>query len=268
MESHLALYHWKQKCERTSHRFAWSEYRQGEGLCRFGSSASRVLNVMPRLRMEDEVMNRSELESLIQNCVECKRDEIISDYILPDKPNSFYGLNNPKVMILDHSPTVRTSEKVSIVLKMDKPQQPLYQYINKNILEPLGICDSDLYCTNIIKCRTNALPEDILSSIHFFDRVFMFSRRLLEKEIATIKPNLIISLSEPVLKVISKTYMNKELKTKESFGRIFSLKILGLSIRYIPVVHIPKGYNSLVAKHYFPEQTNRLITIRESRILC
>ncbi len=219
-----------------------------------------------KLRIGDEVMNHSKLESLIQNCVECKRDEIISDYILLDKPSSFYGSNNPKVMILGHSPAVRTYEKASVVLKMDKPQQPLYQYINKKILEPLGICVSDLYCTNIIKCQTKALPEDIPPSIHFFDRAFMLCRKLLEKEIATIKPDLIISLSETVLKVMSKTYMNEELKMKESFGRIFSLKILGLSIPYIPVVHIPKGPNSLVAKHYFPEQTNRLITIRESQI--
>jgi len=216
--------------------------------------------------MGDEVMNHSELESLIQNCAECRRDEIISDYILLDKPSSFYGSDKPKVMIIGHSPAVRTSEKASIVLKMDKPQQPLYQYINKSILEPLGLCVSDLYCTNIIKCQTKALPEDISPSFHFFDRAFMLCRKLLEKEIATIKPDLVISLSETVLKLISKTYMNRELKMKESFGRIFYLEILGRSIPYIPVVHIPKGPNSLVAKHYFPEQTNRLIAIRESRI--
>jgi len=211
-------------------------------------------------------MNHIELESLIQNCVECKRDKIVSEYVLFDKPSSFYGSDNPKVMILGHSPTVKTSEKASVVLKMDKPKQPLYQYIHENILEPLGISVSDLYCTNIIKCQTKALPEDISPSIHFFDRAFMLCRKLLEKEIEVIKPSLIVSLSERVLKVVSKTYMNEELKMKESFGRIFFLKISGLSIPYIPVVHIPKGSNSLVAKHYFPEQTNRLIAIRESRI--
>lgn len=165
-------------------------------------------------------------------------------------------------MIIGHSPTVRTTEEASVVLKMDKPQQPLYQYTTKSILDPLGISISELYCTNIIKCQTKCLPEDISSPIKFFDKAFFQCRRLLEKEIEIIRPNLIITLSETVLKLISKTYMGKELKMKESFGRIFDLRISGLSVPYIPVVHIPKGPESKVAKHYFPEQTNRLIRIK------
>jgi hypothetical protein len=216
--------------------------------------------------MGDEVMEHLELEKLIQNCIECKSDEIISEYILLERPSSFYGSDNPNVMILGHSPTVRTSEKASFVLKMNKPKQPLYQYINEFILKPLGISVSNIYCTNIIKCQTKTLPEDILSSINFFDRTFLSCRKLLEMEIATIKPDLIIGLSETVLKLMSKNYMDEELTMKESFGKIFSLKISELTIPYIPVVHIPKGPNSLVAMHYFPEQTNKLIAIRESQI--
>lgn len=203
------------------------------------------------------------LESLIQNCVECKREELISNYICFRKPSSFCGSKNPKTMILGHSPAVRTTEEASVVLKMDKPNQPLYQYITKSILEPLDIAVSDLYCTNIIKCQTKCPPEDISASINFFDRAFSQCRMLLEREIVTIKPNLIISLSETVLKLISKTYMGKELEMKESFGQIFYLKISGLTVPYIPLVHIPKGPKSRTAKYYFPEQTNRLLRIRE-----
>lgn len=208
-------------------------------------------------------MERCNLESLIENCAGCRVEELISNYLCFRKPSLFYGSKNPKIMILGHSPAVRTTEEASVVLKMDKPNQPLYKYIMKNILEPLDISVSDLYCTNIIKCQTKCLPEGIPSSINFFDRAFSQCRMLLEREIVTIKPNLIISLSETVLKLISKTYMGKDLNMKESFGQVFYLQISGFTVPYIPVVHIPKGPKSKVAKYYFPEQTNRLIRIRE-----
>ena len=202
------------------------------------------------------------LESAIQDCVECQSDESISSFVLFSKPCSFYGSETPRIMVVGHSPTVRTTEEASVVLKMDKPDQPLYRYIEKSLLEPLGISVSELYCTNIIKCKTKLLPEDISSSVDFFDRAFLKCSRLFEKEVATLKPDLIISLSERVLKLLSKGYMGKELNMKESFAQILYLQISGFCVPYIPIVHIPKGPKSKVAKHYFPEQANRLIGIR------
>ena len=203
------------------------------------------------------------LENTIQECVMCQSDDLISDFVLFSKPNSFYGSKTPRIMIVGHSPKVRTAEEASVVLKMDKPDQPIYQYIKKSLLEPLGLTVSELYCTNVIKCKTKVLPEEIPSSVDFFDRAFSKCCNLFEKEVATLKPDLIVSLSERVLKLLSKGYMGKELNMKDSFARIFYLQISGFCVPYIPIVHIPKGSQSTVAKHYFPEQTNRLIGIRD-----
>jgi hypothetical protein len=52
--------------------------------------------------------------------------------------------------------------------------------------------------------------------------------------------------------------MEKKLKMKDSFAQLLKLSINEKTYNYIPLVHIPKGNNSLVARHYFPVQTKRL----------
>ncbi len=76
-------------------------------------------------------------------------------------------------------------------------------------------------------------------------------------EIQKLRPKYIISFSETVLKQISKECLGKTLTMQESFGEVFDLEIQGMTINYIPVVHLPR-VNSKVEKHYFPAQTEKL----------
>lgn len=196
------------------------------------------------------------LNNCLRTCQECKQNSNISDYVLFRKPNSFYGSDHPRVMLLGHSPTVRTSQEADVVLKMDKKSQPLYKYITGIILEPLGIPLEQVYCTNMIKCQTSIPPQDI-KKINFIDLAFSKCSELFEFEVKEIQPKLIISFSETVLKQICKKYMSNKLNMKECFGDLFYLDINGFQVQYIPVVHLPKK-NSFVEQHYFPKQTQKL----------
>ncbi len=101
------------------------------------------------------------LETEIQQCNRCNTVSEIAGLIEYSKPLSFYGSSNPRIMLVGHSPAVRTKTKAAYVLKMNQPNLPLYKYITEMILTPLNIDISELYCTNLIKCLTKGLPEDI-----------------------------------------------------------------------------------------------------------
>ena len=105
------------------------------------------------------------------------------------------------------------------------------------------------------------MPEDIPNRKQFFEKSFINCGKILEQEIAIIRPKLIICLSERVLHILSEKYMGIKLNMKDSYGKLFELKINGIDYYFIPVVHLPKGANSNVAKTYFPYQTERLKNI-------
>lgn len=200
------------------------------------------------------------IKSQIENCRNCENIE----GVLLEKPKVHIGGDSPKVMLIGHSPSVRVAEKAETVLKMDKPNGNLYKYITKEILEPLGIEEDNLYCTNLIKCFTEKLPEDVnRRNKNYIEDIFEFCSRILEKEVELIKPELIISLSERVLKILSKKYMGEQYKMNESFGKLYTLNISNLKTKYIPVVHFPKPYNTKIKEYYFPEQTNRLAILKD-----
>lgn len=67
----------------------------------------------------------ADIEYEIESCCKCKDIYGIS----LNKPKLFCGENNPKVMIIGHSPTVRVLEKAKVVLKMDRSNGELYKYI-------------------------------------------------------------------------------------------------------------------------------------------
>ncbi len=204
-------------------------------------------------------MNTEIVEKEIQDCKACQNVKQITF----DKPIVFKGRSNNTVMIIGHSPTVRSKSQAYTVLKLDMPNLQLYKYIIEKILDPLNISIDNVYATNLIKCKTTLLPEDIKNSKQLFEKTFYNCRKLLEKEIESVQPQLIISLSERVLHILSETYMSKKLNMKDSFAQLYKLQINGKEYDYIPVVHLPKGRNSNVAKTYFPYQVDRLKMLRK-----
>ncbi len=118
-----------------------------------------------------------------------------------------------------------------------------------------------MYCTNLIKCNTSKLPEDLNKlNKEYIEVVFNNCSKLFESEVEEINPKLIISLSGRAFEILSEKYLGKD-----SFGKLFVLNIRNKEIPYIPVIHIPK-YKK-VKKYYFPEQTERLKIFMENDII-
>jgi uracil-DNA glycosylase family 4 len=173
-----------------------------------------------------------------------------------EKPFSWIGKSEIKIVMVGHSPYVRSSQKAEYVLKIDRQKQGLYKYITGEILEPLGININNVYFTNLLKCLTDNPPENIRPKA-VFDEMLNNCKDLFEKEILIIRPKIIISLSECVLKFISKKYYKEELSMQRSFGEMFDIRISDNDYKFIPVNHILRK-NSQAWKFYLPKQTDKL----------
>ena len=186
-----------------------------------------------------------------------KKIKILSIHITFKKLPPYNGDNQTKVLILGHSPKVRTKTSISVTLDLNQDNN-LSRYINKEILFPLGIKIKECVATNIVKCLTSKMPEDLtINGKPFMDSVFNFCKAHLIEEVKIIRPKLIISLSERVSDILQEEFglNGKVKKMQEIFATIKNLKIDNTIYPWIPVVHIPKAK---VRTHYFPIQTERL----------
>lgn len=199
----------------------------------------------------------------IIQCRDCSIDRDISSHLKYEKLPPFVGKLSKSVLILGHSPKVRTDSEIIVTLDLID-ESILKKYVTECILNPLGIELEQCVATNIIKCKTDNMPEDILINGKpiFMELSFNFCSKHLEREISLYDPKLIISLSEKVARLLHGKYshgvkfsgMQKMVATKQSL--VFNEK----NYSWIPVVHLPKPK---VRAYYFPMQTDRLKRIRD-----
>jgi hypothetical protein len=164
-------------------------------------------------------------------------------------------------LLIGHSPKVRTSSRISTTLDLDEDRQ-LRRYVHREVLGPLEIELESCLATNIVKCLTTRMPEDIyINDASFMDRAFAICQRHLVQEVSRTRTRLIISFSEKVANLLQSAFgpLEKPRPMKEIFATMRELEIGGRSIPWIPVVHIPKAK---VRAHYFPEQTIRLRALK------
>lgn len=198
------------------------------------------------------------IQSQINNCNRCTG---ICGVRCGESPAIYAGTGQIKVMIIGHSPKTNSKSIPTTVLNMDKKNlSPVYRYITGSILEPLGLSEQEIYCTNLVKCFTKEKPEDKEKKCKgYITRVFANCSELLEREIAAINPSLIIGLSQRVLTELSSRCRcdSKKLKMEESVAILQKLNIMGKLYDFIPCVHLQiknsKGYIK-----YIPKQTERL----------
>jgi uracil-DNA glycosylase family 4 len=209
----------------------------------------------------EDILNIQEYQNNIIDCKKCSDNEQLKYINGFEKPCNWLGKSEIKIIVLGHSPYVRSRTKAEYVLNMDKPKRNLHKYIVNEILNPLGVNVDNIYCTNLLKCLTFKPPEDIKPKTVFLGMLDN-CKELFESEVAIIKPKIIIGLSECILKFISKNYYREELSMKNSFGMLFSININGIYYDFIPVVHLPIK-NSRTDKYYFPSQTDRLNKIKD-----
>lgn len=197
-------------------------------------------------------------------CRNCIGNQTIGGFFTYQKLPPFSGGKNSKVLVIGHSPTVRTRSTITTTLDLNK-NSLLRKYIANEILTPLSIDPEVCAATNLIKCHTIFLPEDIKvpGKESFMSLAFSHCKEHLIKEIDLVKPKLIISLSERVSALLQTVFSPgiKPKKMKEIFATIQPIEIAGNLYSWIPVVHLPKAK---VRTHYFPEQTKRLESIGET----
>jgi uracil-DNA glycosylase len=194
----------------------------------------------------------------VDSCCACKEQTEFAEHLTLKKLPPFIGGDQAKVLIIGHSPRVRTRSNIQVTLDLDSERQ-LKRYIVGDILSPLGLSLDQCVATNLVKCMTDSMPEEIkVTSGRFMDGAADICKRHLEQEVSTFDCRLIISLSERVSTLLQRYYSpaGKWLKMKECFGTSQELCIAGQPFPWIPVVHIPKAK---VRAHYFTEQTKRLI---------
>jgi len=199
----------------------------------------------------------------ISSCQDCGVNKNLSSYLTFKKLPPYNADKQTKVLILGHSPKVRTITQISITLDLNQDNN-LKRYIKKEILSPLGIILEECSATNIVKCLTTKMPEDlIIEDEPFMDFVFGFCKSHFIEEIKIVNPKLIISLSERVSNLLQKEFgLNGDIKSmQEIFATMKQLKIDDIIYPWVPVVHIPKFK---VRAHYFPEQTKRLKELKET----
>ena len=209
-----------------------------------------------------------DLGEYYSNCVEkcnfCRKSDDISKFITFQKLPCFIGgAHKHNILIVGHSPAVRTGLKPTVTLDLNNDGR-LSQYVTKEILDPLGIELNDCVATNIIKCYTKYMPEDIRlnNKKTFMAEVFEYCRFHFEKQVQLLDPKIIISLSETVAILLQNNYSAIEpipIRMKKIFATVQKLKIFERIYDWIPVVHIPKPK---VKKYYFPEQRERLLLLK------
>jgi uracil-DNA glycosylase len=200
-------------------------------------------------------------ESSVVPCQRCASDPLLAPWITLEKPAPYQMRPESNVLIIGHSPSVRTPKEITTVLDLDRHDR-LYRYLVGEILEPLGLDLKQCAATNVVKCFMRKLPEDLESEgVSVMETAFAECSHHLEQEVQLLRPRLVISLSQRVLQLVAAHYLGLVLPMKAMFGSLLYLPVGGAAIPWIPVVHLPKPK---VRRHYFPAQTERLRTLRAS----
>ena len=194
-------------------------------------------------------------------CKDCGRDPAIAGFLTFAKLEPFVGAADKQVLLLGHSPKVRTSSKITTTLDLTEHRQ-VRRYVVSEVLAPLGIDLQCCYATNAVKCLTTRMPEEIEGELQFMESAFLYCKRHLLEEFALTRPKLVISFSERISALLQRNFPVHETirPMKELFGTLQSLGVHGTTTSWIPVVHVPKAK---VRRHYFPEQTSRLTALSQ-----
>lgn len=151
-----------------------------------------------------------ELKLIFEQLIDEPANHIIKEYgIVPP----YQGNSDIKLVIIGQDPTIRNEEQrknITCTLNLDKAGS-LTRYVEQ-ICEGLGISIKNVYATNIFKYFYSEPPAktfDVLKN-HLEPNL-----RLLSKELSTF-PNIpVITLGEPVLKLLS---FDEKVKVREYWG--------------------------------------------------
>lgn len=193
-------------------------------------------------------------------CRHCSTRPGLCSQLTFEKLLPFVGSDFRGVLLLGHSPKVRTRSIIDTTLDLNMPRQ-IQRYIINKVLAPLGIELEWCAAINLVRCLTHSMPEETeADGMPLMDAAFLRCREHLIQEIVAIQPRLLISLSETTSNALQNAFQPWVAKRpmKEIVATWRSLHVGGLILPWIPVVHIPKGRTQAF---YFPLQTERLAAL-------
>lgn len=134
----------------------------------------------------------------------------VDDSLLPVAP-FWLGNKDIKLFLISQDPTIRNKNqrtKISCTLNLDK-SGPLKHYIGK-ILRGLGLSEDQVYATNLFKYFYTCPPAE---TIEVLQKHLSSNLDLLNRELQMFPNAIVITLGEPVLKLIVR-------KKPESSGKM------------------------------------------------
>ena len=210
---------------------------------------------------------KKEVDNIIQRLPECPSN--------PFQPESgivppFIGKGEIKLIIIGQDPTIRNIESrknINVTLNFDK-NGALRTYIERICLA-LGIQLDNVYATNVFKYFYTTPPAqtfDVLKA-HLNDNL-----TLLTRELSTSPKCPIITLGEPVLKLLVKEstppivryYWDYDKKTKSSNGDFHFVlaKDNKLSRDFFPFCHQPS-----ISKAFYKNTFNHYVNCMKNIVL-
>lgn len=209
---------------------------------------------------------KKEVDNIIQRLPKCPSNPIQSESgIVPP----FIGKGEIKLIIIGQDPTIRnvkSRKNINVTLNLDK-NGALRTYIERICLA-LGIQLDNVYATNLFKYFYTTRPSqtfDVLKA-HLNENL-----KLLAKELSAFPKCPIITLGEPVLKLLVKEstppvvsfYWDYDKKTKSSNGEFHFVlaKDNKLSRDFFPFCHQPS-----ISKEFYNQTFEQYVDFTKSII--
>lgn len=151
-------------------------------------------------------MNTEELMQLVKINRNILKETIdIEDnpiYMKLDPIRPFIGNQKIKLIIIGQDPTVKnfnSRKNINITLNLDKTHS-IYRYVANNICANMGFGLQNIYATNLFKYFYVCSPSN---TFHVLQQHLKPNLKLLLKEIKHLKGVPIITLGEPILKLLT-----------------------------------------------------------------
>ena len=166
----------------------------------------------------------------------------------------FKGNGDVKLIIIGQDPTIRnikSRDDIRCTLNLDKPGS-LKTYIER-IVAGLGLSFDNVYATNIFKYFYTVPPQDTFSVL---EQHVLPNLELLKAEINEYPNAIIITLGEPVLKLLTKqnNKVRKHWNYKDCGFHHVLAKDNKLGRDFYPFIHI-----SSYCKHFYKDNFQRYI---------
>lgn len=161
-----------------------------------------------------------EYHDLVNRILKCKKCSL---YRNRKNPVPGEGSLNPKIMFVGEAPGAREDET-------GRPFVGSAGQLLTKLLEGIGIKREDVYITNVVKCRppNNRDPTD--------DEISQ-CLPYLEKQLALIRPKLIVTLGRHAAKTIMGLSKLKFRSMTREHGNSYKIKINSFKSRLIPTYH-------------------------------